>query len=130
LHKSNVKCRVSFLLGFAVWCIGSHVGAQTAYGPGGLFIHPTAFTPPKGTVSLSVSRFAIKDDDGTDHWLPVSLTFSPSDKTQIGGLFVTEDGASEGLFGKAELTADSPTRPAFGIAGSFLTGSKEQSSIA
>jgi hypothetical protein len=108
--------------------------AQTLYGPGGLLIHPTALTPPQGQFGMNVSYYnqIIGTNTSTD-WIPISLTYSISDRVEIGALFVDrrlgDYRTSEGGFARYRILADAPSHPAFAIAGSYLDGDVKQSSV-
>lgn len=116
--------------------LSGRVWAQTAYGPGGLFVHPTAFTSARGTPQLNVSYFTqqISGQRETE-WLPVSFTYSPTDRSEIGALYLnrragSHRGDSGGLFGKYQLVPDSVHAPAVAIAGSWLSGDVKLASLA
>ncbi len=110
--------------------------AQTTYGPGGLFIHPTAYLPRKSAIGLNSSYFR-QTEARTRHgeWFPQSLTYSVTDRLQVGGLYLhrsiddqDEDGL--GAFAKAQLLAEGPDRPAVALAGSYVGGDFRYSSVA
>src|SRR5579871_2272288 len=120
---------IVLLMGF-----GSVAQAQTLYGPGGLFIHPTAFTSPQGRFGLNVSYFTqlVGSNTSTD-WIPVSLTYSVSNRAEIGALFLErrfgEYRTSAGAFVRYQILPDATSHPALAIAGSYLDGDVKQSSV-
>src|SRR5689334_314749 len=109
--------------------------AQTAYGPGGLFVHPTAFVPPRGEVDLNISYFTQQVPPQREtEWLPVSLSYAATDRFELSALYVhrragAHQGDSGGLFAKYQLAPDTSHAPAFALAGSFLSGDVKLSSI-
>jgi hypothetical protein len=109
--------------------------AQTVYGPGGLFIHPSALTPPKGSVGLNVSFYTeTKTGGGHEEWLPVSLAYAASDRAQVGALFIDRRAGgshreSGGIFAKYQLVPDGPRHPALALTGSYLGGDVKQWSL-
>jgi len=109
--------------------------AQTAYGPGGLFVHPTAFVPARGTTDLNVSYFSQQlPPQRETEWLPVSLSYAVTDRAQLSALYVhrragAHQGDSGGLFGKYQIAPDTARSPAFALAGSFLSGDVKLSSL-
>jgi hypothetical protein len=130
-RKGRISFRALLCAAFALLG-GGFARAQTGYGPGGLFIHPTALTPPKGSALLNASYFTLKADDDTSTWIPVSVTYSPTDASQIGALYVGQPGEknSWGAFGKYQLMRDTLATPAVSIVGSYLNGDIQQSSVA
>lgn len=115
---------------------GSRPGAaQTAYGPGGLFIHPTAFVRPSGAATLNISWFEQKlPGSPTASWLPVSLTAGVGGRAEVGAIYVnrldlSSGGSSGGVFAKVQLMPDSANRPAVALAASYLGGGIQLSSV-
>lgn len=109
--------------------------AQTVYGPGGLFVHASAFVPPAHTFRLNVSYFQI-DEPGEplSHWIPISATYSLSVRAEVGGIFldrIDHDRArsSGGLYGKFQIVPDAQHHPAAAIVGNFIAGDVRQSSV-
>ena len=98
-------------------CFGGSARAQTAYAPGGLFVHPTAFTSHRGALSLYAAGFDQYEDEGRqENYIPVSLSYSPTDRWQISALAAYHDGFDHprhihlGAFTKYQLVPDAPTR--------------------
>ena len=117
-------------------CALTHIAsAQTAYGPGGLFVQPTAIVPAARTLNLNVSTFEQRiDGRPSSQWIPASLAYSFSDRVQAGPLFLHRsfnggEFLSGGLFAKYALSPDKPDRPAVALTGSFLTGDVRLASI-
>jgi hypothetical protein len=96
--------------------------AQTFYGASGLFVHPTAFVGRPQSLVLNVTVGKQSRDSGNrDTYIPVSLAYTPSNRLEVGALYVTRRGTNrtrhhEGAFAKYQLLADSRTLPAFAIA--------------
>src|SRR6187402_1604257 len=81
------------LLGFAV----ASAQAQSLYGPGGLFLHPTADIPPKGQATLGaiVLPQKIPPTDGLHThptWGTISLDYGLTEDIEIGAtnLMITD----------------------------------------
>jgi len=101
--------------------------AQTVYGAGGLFIHPTALTPPRGDSTLSLSYFTQRLRGARSEWLPASWALSPTDRVQAGAVFLHWQGGrvsrqSGGLFARWQLAPVGEGLPAVALAGSLLAG--------
>jgi hypothetical protein len=110
----TLSLAVGLLLTAAVGApIGAH--AQTLYGPGGLFIHPTAFTPPAQSLTASASWFS----------------------QQIAGQRATDRLASNdlrrgsvGLFLRDQLVRETGGRPAVALSASYLGSDVKLASVA
>jgi hypothetical protein len=95
--------------------------AQSLYGPGGLFLHPTAALPEKG--QLTPGFLILPQHNPTAHedrtWLSGSLDYGLTDRIEIGftALGVTDWGrdASYGGFFKYKLLTETADRPALAI---------------
>jgi hypothetical protein len=127
--------RIVALLVFSLFLFGStRATCQTAYGPGGLFIHPSAFIRKPGSTSLNVSWFEQKARKARHNsWLPISLAHGLNDRTEVGVLYVHRFDnknveSSGGVFAKYQLMPDSDHSPAIAIAGSYLGGGMQLSS--
>lgn len=121
------------MLGAALLCLCASARAQTVYGPGGLFVHPSAFTPRQGQVGLNAS-WLTQDGGVRQEWTPVSVTYAVTDQAQIGVLHINRAYAgnghsTRGLFGKYQIVPDSPNRPAVAIAATLLDADIEQYSV-
>ena len=109
--------------------------AQTVYGPGGLFIHPTTFMPERGDIDLNVSYFTQQIPPLREtEWLPVSLTYGLAGRAELGALYVhrragARQGDSGGAFAKYQILADSSHTPAFALAGSWISGDVKLASV-
>ena len=110
--------------------------SQTLYGPGGLFVHPTAFTPRRGVFQFNLSYFTQKADGETQgEYFPYSLAYSPTNRLEIGALYLhhrsgQNERDSGGAFAKLQLLADGPAHPAVALVGSILGGEFRQGSLA
>jgi len=116
---------------------GSAARAQTTYAPGGLFVHPTAFTPKAHQYSIYAAAFTQDQERGINNsYYPFSLTYSPSDRLQVSGLFVYHQAADdpshthEGVFLKYQILPDTRKTPAFAIAGAYVGNDHLESSVA
>lgn len=116
--------------------LGLRAQSQTLYGPGGLFVHPTAFTPRRGVFQFNLSYFTQKAESETQgEYLPFSLAYSPTDRLQIGAIYLhrrfgTTENESGGAFAKVQLLADGAAHPAVALVGSILGGDFRQGSLA
>jgi hypothetical protein len=111
--------------------------AQTAYAPGGLFVHPTAFTPKAHQYSIYTAAFTQDQALGVNHsYYPFSLSYSPSDRLQVSGLLAYHQAADDpshthlGTFLKYQILPDTRKSPAFAIAGAYVGHDHLESSIA
>src|ERR1043166_4958862 len=121
--RNVALCFSILMLGFA----GTIASGQTVYGPGGLFIHPTAFTPSKDATGINVSYFTQKIGAARTEWIPVSLTYSPENRIELGALYVNRLARSEhrdsgGAFAKFQFLEPKDRRPAIAIAASYIGG--------
>jgi hypothetical protein len=110
--------------------------AQSLYGPGGLFLHPTASLPPKG--QLTPSLLLLPQHDPEDHvtrtWISGSLDYGLLRDLEIGGtvLKVTawnRDPSGGGYF-KYRFLRESATRPAMAFGFTGLGGGDVDTRIA
>ncbi len=111
--------------------------AQSVYSPGGLFIHPTAFTPPTHQFSVYAAAFTQDEARGRSQaYFPLALTYVPIDKLQVSALAVYHEGKNTapyghfGAFVKYQLLSDTPSHPAFALTGSYVAHDELESSIA
>jgi hypothetical protein len=112
------------LLGFAV----ATAQAQSLYGPGGLFLHPTADIPPRGQVTLGaiVLPQRIPETPGLHTiptWGTVSLDYGLTEDIEIGAtnLMITDFSPSWGGFFKYRFLRENGKQPAV-AAGFTYTG--------
>src|SRR5258708_39637798 len=66
--------------------------AQTFYGSSGLLVHPSAFVSKPGTLSLSVTALTQKKGNALDTYVPSSLSYTLSNRVEIGALYVRHTG--------------------------------------
>jgi hypothetical protein len=102
--------------------------AQSLYGPGGLFLHPTADIPPKGQVTLGaiVLPQRIPPTPGfhtTPTWGTISLDYGLSEDLEVGAtnLMITDFSPSWGGFLKYRFLRENGSQPAL-AAGFTYTG--------
>jgi hypothetical protein len=95
--------------------------AQSLYGPGGLFLHPTASFPPKGRITPGFLFLPQHDPVANDTriWLSGSLDYGVTDDLEIGGTFLKVTGwdrdPSFGGFVKYRLMKENLFRPALAV---------------
>jgi hypothetical protein len=111
--------------------------AQTAYAPGGLFVHPTAYTPKAHKFSLYAAAFTQDQAQGINNsYYPLSFTYTPTDRLQVTALLAYHQAADEpshthlGTFLKYQLAPQTSSHPAFAIAGSYAGRDHLESAIA
>jgi hypothetical protein len=102
--------------------------AQSLYGPGGLFLHPTADVPPKGRLTGGVLALEqrIPSTPGLHEqpvWLSGSLDYGATEDIEIGitGLAITDFKTSWGGSFKYRFLHESASRPAV-AAGFAMSG--------
>jgi hypothetical protein len=111
--------------------------AQTLYGPGGLFIHPTAYTPPAQSLTLSASYFTqdIAGDRATQ-WVPLGLSYGVTSRLEVGAMYVDRlasnglDRGSAGVFLRDQIVRETAGRPAVALSGSYLGSDVKLASVA
>lgn len=111
--------------------------AQTLYGLGGLFIHPTALTPQRGEFSLSASWFSQRiAGQGSTEWAPFGLSYGVSDRLEVGALYADRlrtNGlrrGSVGLFVRNQLLPEKAKQPAVALSASYLGSDVKLASVA
>jgi hypothetical protein len=105
----------------------SPAAAQSLYGPGGLFLHPTADVPKEGQLTPAFLILPQHNPvaDSTRTWETFSLDYGLSDKLEIGLTGITVAGwnkdPSVGGFFKYQFMGETSSRPAaaFGATGLF-----------
>lgn len=96
-------------------------GAQSLYGPGGLFLHPTASMPQKGrlTPGLLVLPQHNPDAGSTRTWISGSVDYGLTDDLELGATVVKVAGwdrdPSFGGYVKYRLMRETLTRPALAV---------------
>lgn len=110
--------------------------AQPAYVPGGLFVHPTAFTPKAHQYSSYSAAFTQDEAGGSNEsYYPTSFTYTPTDRLQVSALFVYHQGRDEpphshlGTFLKYQLAPDAPSHPAFALTGAYVGNDHLESAV-
>jgi len=100
-------------------------GAQSLYGPGGLFLLPTASVPEKGQLTPGVLLLPQHSpvDGKTRTWESASLDYGATRDLEIGaaGLKIAGRGAaSAGGFAKYRFLRETSARPAMAVGFSIL----------
>jgi hypothetical protein len=147
--SSRVPCSISRVRSFAralrpvsamtltvtgmLWAVAG--SSQTVYAPGGLFVHPTAFTPRKDQFSVYAAALTQDESPGfSENYYPLALTYVPVERLQVSGLFVYHHARDDaphvhvGGFLKYQLAEDTPRRPAFAIGGAYVGNDHLESS--
>jgi len=103
-------------------------GAQSAYGPGGLFMIPSAYTSPEGQANLGMmgSKEGMWAPHGPhEHlWLSTAVAYGATDRLQVGFTQIAFRDANAkptwGAFAKYQLRPESGNRPAIAVSGVWL----------
>ncbi len=110
------------LLAFGLGLLAAPASAQSLYGPGGLFLHPTASVPPKGRLTPGLLVLPQHHPVGreTRAWFSSSLDYGLTDDLEVGAVMVwVEDWddreASVGGFAKYRFLRETKGRPAAAI---------------
>jgi hypothetical protein len=110
-----------FTCALLVLWLAAPASAQSLYGPGGLFLHPTASTPPRGQFTPSFLFLPQHNPaaDSTRIWLSSSLDYGLTDNLEIGGTFLKVTGwnrdPSFGGFIKYRFLDETETIPALAV---------------
>lgn len=118
-----MRCIVVTLLCAGLFgCSVAGAGAQSLYGPGGLFLHPTADVPPQGQLTLGaiVLTQRIPPTPGlhtTPTWGSGSLDYGLTEDVEIAltGLGITDFRPSYGGSVKYRFLQENRSRPAMAI---------------
>ncbi len=104
--------RLRSLLPLALSLLAAPASAQSLYGPGGLFLHPTASVPPKGKLTPAILVLPQHNPvfDDTRTWISGTLDYGLTDDLEIGATVVKVSGwerdASAGGFLKYRFWGD------------------------
>jgi hypothetical protein len=103
-------------------CPVTHLRAQSLYGPGGLFLHPTANVPAQGQLTLGalILQQRIPPTPGlhtNPTWGSVSLDYGLTPDVEIGvtGMGITDFKPSYGGFLKYRFQRESGNMPALAV---------------
>lgn len=133
-----MRSRTFLMIGLiAVSLLPVQIAAQTLYGQSGLFIHPTAFTPKRYSLTFSASEFTQRESGRRQtEWVPLGLSYALSDQLEIGALYVDRLSAngtrrgSVGVFARHQLVKETERRPAIALSGSYLGSDVRLASLA
>lgn len=114
---------------------GHEAGAQSAYGPGGLLVHPTAVVRPAGATDAGLSWFRQERPGIGNEWSPFTVVSGIDGRTEAGLQWVrrTTKGMSSnngGLFVKHRLMDARPNSPAVAVVASHIGGPIALTSLA
>jgi len=98
----------------------THASAQSLYGPGGLFLLPTASLPPKGQITPAVLVLPQHNpqDGVTRTWESASVDYGATRSLEIGATVLkitTRESPSEGGFAKYRFLDETASRPAVAV---------------
>jgi len=135
MPKAITRCFALFAA-IAIASIVTPSSAQTVYGQGGLFLHPSALVRPAGSVNFGVSYYTQNNSPKPDsEWNPFSLAYGASTQLEVGLTAIHHRAPALGEFWNAgpfarfQLWPDSPTRPAVGFATSNIPNEFRQTTI-
>src|SRR5436853_7908228 len=125
------------LLAWSLLAPGIARGAGV-YGPSGLFLHTTAYLPPRGgptagaTVFTQARRTARGDRSVT--WTPVFLDGRAGARGELGAVYLHQRFAGQTLtsyggFGKYQLLGEAAGRPALALDFETISGDLRQSAL-
>jgi len=122
--------RLRFLSALAglILLAAAPAGAQSLYGPEGLFLHPTASLPPKGRLTPGFLLLPQYNPDvkQTRTWLSGFIDYGVTDDLEVGfaavKVFNWERDASFGGFAKYRLVREGATMPAVAVGFTGLGG--------
>jgi hypothetical protein len=120
------RIAVTLLCASMLACSVAGARAQSLYGPGGLFLHPTADIPPKGQLTLGaiVLTQRIPPTPGlhsTPTWGTVSLDYglTPDIEIALTGLGITDFAPSYGGSFKYRFLHESRSMPAMALGATY-----------
>jgi len=129
--------KIALSLGLASICLLGTLPsrAQTPYAPGGLFVHPTAFTSRAHQFSVYAAAFTQDEQRGINNsYYPLTLTYTPTNQLQISALAAYHQASDDpshthlGGFVKYQLVQDTIRHPAFAIGGAYVGNDHLESS--
>ncbi len=115
-------------LGLLLLLLAPPCAAQSLYGPGGLFLHPSASTPPKGRITPSFLFLPQHNPqaDVTRIWLTGGLDYGLTDDLEIGAAVLKVTGGdrdpSAGGYFKYRFLRETAARPAVAVGFTGLGG--------
>jgi hypothetical protein len=116
------------ILGVLLLLPACPASTQSLYGPGGLFLHPTATLPEKGQVTPGFLLLPQHNPvaKSTRTWISASLDYGLTDRIEVGAVFLKVAGwqrdPSAGGFFKYQLVKEGITVPAAAIGFTQLGG--------
>lgn len=133
-----MRITTSLLAGFGLLLVISRPSAaQTIYGQRGLFLHPSAFMRPAGSINFGATYFSQRTGPtGHSEWNPYSLSYAPTDRAEFGITAIRHQGTGiethqhVGPFVRYQLLPDSPSHPAAGLIASDLPSDLRQTTLA
>lgn len=132
-YKTDMR---PLLLALCTLALSSPAAAQSLYGPGGLFLHPTASLPPKGRLTPGLLLLPQHNPEAgsTRTWISGSVDYGLTDDFELGATVVKVAGwdrdPSAGGYFKYRLMRESLTRPAVAVGYTHLDGGHVDTRIA
>lgn len=118
--------------------VGGSVEAAGVYGPSGLFLHTTAYLPPKGPPTVGATYFTqvrrTPAGERTVTWLPVFIDTRLGERAEAGAVYLHQrfQGdtlSSYGGFAKYQLVPEQPRTPAVAVDAEIISGDLRQSAL-
>ena len=116
------------ILGALLLATGVPASAQTLYGPGGLFLHPTATVPEQGQLTPAILVLPQHDPMAktTRTWLSTSVDYGLTKDVEVGATFLKvsawDRDPSAGGYIKYRFLHEAANRPAAAIGFTQLGG--------
>jgi hypothetical protein len=120
-----LKRSARLLAAIPLLCVCCPAAAQTFYGATGLFVHPSAFSAPRGAIGLNASVLTQESEGHVNTYAPVSMSYGMTNRLEGGVLYLRHTGSDVhahshmGAFAKYQILPETRTRPAVAIAGTF-----------
>jgi hypothetical protein len=127
-----------FLAAGALMLSGGGVHAAGVYGPSGLFLHTTAYLPPKGAPTFGATYFTqvrrTPAGERTITWVPVFVDARLGERVEAGAVYLHqrfqgESLSSYGGFAKYQLLPEDQRSPAVAVDGEIISGDLRQSAL-
>jgi hypothetical protein len=131
-----LKRSVWLLAAIPLLCLCRPAAAQTFYGSTGLFVHPSAFSAPRGAIGLTASVMTQESEGHINTYAPASLSYGLTTRVEGGVMYVRHTGddvhahSHLGGFAKYQILPEARTRPAVAIAGTFRNTDMLEHSLA
>jgi hypothetical protein len=136
-ERSKMKRWSLALFGLLILVPGA-VQAAGVYGPSGLFLHTTAYLPPKGPPTVGATYFTqvrrTPAGERTITWVPVFIDTRLGDRVEAGAVYLHQrfQGdtlSSYGGFAKYQILPERQRAPAVAVDAEIISGDLRQSAV-